>query len=282
MEKNIKDFVSIIIPVYNREFELKRSINSAINQNFSSLEIIVIDDNSDINIEKIIHKFNSNKIIYLRNDKNMGVSFSRNIGIKKAKGNLIAFLDSDDEWLKDKLQLQIEYLNNTNYRIVHTEEIWIRNGKRVNPKKRHKKSGGNIFIPSLDLCLMSPSSIIMKKEIFDIYGMFDENLPVCEDYDLWLRITSKEEVGFIEKPLIIKYGGHSDQLSRKYEAMDRFRVLSLLKILKTITLTEKQKNKVIETIIKKSTILYNGAIKRKKVEESKLYKKWIEEINHYI
>jgi len=275
----MQNFVSVIIPVYNREIELKRAIKSVLNQSFQDFEIIVIDDGSSIDIKRIIEEFNSDRLVYLRNEKNKGISFSRNRGISLAKGDLIAFLDSDDEWLKDKLKKQIEYLNNTQYRIVHTEEIWIRNGKRVNPKKRHTKSGGNIFIQSLELCLISPSSVLIKKEIFEEYGLFDEDLLVCEDYDLWLRITAKEEVGFIKKPLIIKYGGHSDQLSRKYEAMDKFRVKSLIKLLNTVELNDYQKKAVIETIINKSNILYNGAIKRGKVEDAEIYKKWLTEIS---
>ncbi|HOJ64138.1 MAG TPA: glycosyltransferase [Spirochaetota bacterium] len=279
MERSMQNFVSVIIPVYNREIELKRAIKSVLNQSFQDFEIIVIDDGSSIDIKRIIEEFNSDRLVYLRNEKNKGISFSRNRGISLAKGDLIAFLDSDDEWLKDKLKKQIEYLNNTQYRIVHTEEIWIRNGKRVNPKKRHTKSGGNIFIQSLELCLISPSSVLIKKEIFEEYGLFDEDLLVCEDYDLWLRITAKEEVGFIKKPLIIKYGGHSDQLSRKYEAMDKFRVKSLIKLLNTVELNDYQKKAVIETIINKSNILYNGAIKRGKVEDAEIYKKWLTEIS---
>lgn len=279
MERSMQNFVSVIIPVYNREIELKRAIKSVLNQSFQDFEIIVIDDGSSIDIKRIIEEFNSDRLVYLRNEKNKGISFSRNRGISLAKGDLIAFLDSDDEWLKDKLKKQIEYLNNTQYRIVHTEEIWIRNGKRVNPKKRHTKSGGNIFIQSLELCLISPSSVLIKKEIFEEYGLFDEDLLVCEDYDLWLRITAKEEVGFIKKPLIIKYGGHSDQLSRKYEAMDKFRVKSLIKLLNTVELNDYQKKAVIETIINKSNILYKGAIKRGKVEDAEIYKKWLTEIS---
>ncbi len=276
MEKHNK-LVSVIVPVYNREKELERALNSIFNQTYPFYEVIVIDDGSKLNLKKIITKFDQNKIVYLKNQENRGVSFSRNRGIKESNGDLIAFLDSDDEWKKDKLEKQINYMKETGYRVVHTEEIWIRNGVRVNPKKRHKKNGGDIFIPSLELCLMSPSSIILKREIFDIYGLFDENLAVCEDYDLWLRITSKENVGFIEEPLIIKYGGHKDQLSRKYEAMDRFRVQSLLNLLINCELTDYQKEEVKKMIEKKTKILYNGAIKRGK-KDAIIYQKWLKEI----
>ena len=205
MRKN----VSVIIPVYNRSDQLKRAIKSVINQSHQDFEIIVIDDCSDTakyNIKEIVSEYKDDRIIYIRNEINRGVSYSRNIGIVKSKFDYIAFLDSDDEWLPKKLENQLSFFNHSDLNVVHTEEIWIRDGKKVNQKKIHKKTGGDIFIPSLSLCLISPSSVMLKKQIFDIYGLFDEALIVCEDYDMWLRITAFEEVGFIEKPQIIKYG----------------------------------------------------------------------------
>lgn len=279
-------FVSVIIPNFNRVESFYRAVNSVINQTYTDFEIIIIDDGSEKSILEKNRKFvddlkkshNNIPIIMLENVNNMGVSYSRNIGIKNAKGGFIALLDSDDEWLKNKLEIQIEYIKKTGFRVVHCEEIWIRNGVRVNPMKKHKKEGGDIFYRSLELCLMSPSSIIMQRTIFDQFGFFDESMPVCEDYDLWLRITSKEKVGFIEKPLIIKHGGHKDQLSRKYEAMDKYRVYSLFKLIENEDLNYYQKEKVKKAIIKKATILLNGAIKRGKINEANIYESWIYKI----
>ncbi|MFN3411694.1 MAG: glycosyltransferase family 2 protein [Exilispira sp.] len=279
-------FVSVIIPNFNRVESFYRAVNSVINQTYNDFEIIIIDDGSEKSILEKNRKFvddlkkshNNIPIIMLENFNNMGVSYSRNIGIKNAKGRFIALLDSDDEWLKNKLKIQIEYIKKTDFRVVHCEEIWIRNGVRVNPMKKHKKEGGDIFERSLELCLMSPSSVIIERTIFDQFGFFDESMPVCEDYDLWLRITSKEKVGFIEKPLIIKHGGNQDQLSRKYEAMDKYRVYSLLKLIENEDLNDYQKEKIKKTIIKKATILLNGAIKRGKINEANIYESWINKI----
>ncbi|MEJ5273281.1 MAG: glycosyltransferase family 2 protein [Spirochaetota bacterium] len=283
-----KALVSVIIPNFNRVESFQRAVESVIKQTYENFEIIVVDDGSEQSVRNINRRFlekvkrrkyfeGDGKVIYLENERNFGVSYSRNKGIKEAKGDFIALLDSDDEWLEQKLELQVKFFDKTNFRVVHTEEIWVRRGVRVNPMKKHKKEGGDIFFRSLELCLMSPSSIMLKKSIFDDYGYFDESLPVCEDYDLWLRITSKENVGFIESPLIIKYGGHSDQLSRKYEAMDRWRVISLIKLLNSKQLSELQEIEVKKIIEKKAKILYNGAVKRKRYDDAKVYKKWMEE-----
>ena len=112
-------------------------------------------------------------------------------------------------------------------RLCHTEEIWIRNGVRVNQMKKHAKSGGWLFQRSLALCCISPSSVLIHRSLFEDYGDFDESLPACEDYDLWLRITARESVAYVEVPQIYKYGGHEDQLSRAFWGMDRFRIQAL-------------------------------------------------------
>lgn len=274
----MQGYVSVIIPVFNRITYLTRAIESVLSQTHRYFEIIIIDDNSLEDIKTIIDKFHDNKIIYIRNNKNMGVSYSRNIGIKRSKYDLIALLDSDDEWLPKKLEFQIKYLKeHPEYDIVHTEEIWIRNGKRVNPKKKHQKSGGDIFERSLELCLMSPSSILLKRSVFDKHGLFDETLPVCEDYDMWLRILAFEETGYIETPLIIKYGGHSDQLSRKYHSMDKYRVMSLMKIYKNENINKIKKEAIRTILLNKTKILLNGAMKRDNKNDIALYKSWINE-----
>ncbi len=272
----MNDFISVIIPVFNRENELKRALKSVINQTYQNFEIIVIDDCSDDDIHTIAESFNDYRIKYFRNPENKGVSYSRNKGIKNSRYDIICLLDSDDEWLPDKLKLQLDFLlKNKSLNVVHTEEIWIRNHKRVNQGIRHKKSGGDIFIRSLELCLMSPSSIMLKKNIFVKCGYFNEELPVCEDYEMWLKITASEQVGFIEKPLIYKYGGHSDQLSRKYEAMDKFRVMALIDIYNTIDLTEDKRAALIKTAVRKLRILINGAAKRDRIEDKHLYENWL-------
>ena len=264
---NHQNSISVVIPVFNRKQLIERSINSVINQTYPPDEIIVIDDGSIDGTYDLIKK-NFPQVILIHQE-NKGVSAARNVGITIAKGNWIAFLDSDDEWFPEKLEEQINYLKiNNSYKICHTDEIWIRNQARVNPMKKHKKYGGKIYNKCLPLCVLSPSSIIIHKDIFDDVGLFDEKLPVCEDYDMWLRICYKYEVLFLNQKLIYKYGGHDDQLSKKYWGMDRYRVIALEKMIHNKSLSNIEKIATINMGIEKIKILYKGYIKHDHKKEA--------------
>ena len=218
--------ISVIIPTFNRKYVLHRAIESVANQTRPPIEIIVVDDGSTDGTEDwLANSFPSVKYIY---QDNKGVSSARNIGIEVSKGSWVSFLDSDDEWMPTKLEEQESYiLENPEIKFCHTNEIWIRNGVRVNQMKKHQKYGGDIFEKCLDICRISPSSVLIKKDVFDEIGLFDESLRVCEDYDMWLRYTSRFPVLFLDRQLIIKYGGHSDQLSRVNSGIERYRIRSL-------------------------------------------------------
>ena len=263
--------ISVIIPTYNRCDLLKRAINSVIKQTITPKEIIIVDNGSTDQTYQMVSSLFPEINYFI--EKKRGVSAARNKGILESKSKWIAFLDSDDAWKPTKLEKQIEFsiFNQDKYRIIHTDETWYRNKKFLNQLKKHKKSGGNIFKNSLQLCCISPSSVVLKKQIFEEYGLFDENLEVCEDYDMWIRITSKEEVGFLDSPLVSKYGGHSDQLSKKFWGMDRFRIKSLEKNLKNEYFSKSQKINVLDTLIEKLTIVSGGALKRGNKEIFKKY-----------
>ncbi len=264
--------ISVIIPVYNRPSFLPTAVESVLNQTYKDFELIIVDDNSTSDTYFSVYPYLKDKrITYYWLNKNRGVSYSRNYGIKKSKGELIAFLDSDDYWLPEKLEKQIDYILKNNYSICQTEEIWIRKGKFVNPRKKHKKIEGDIFEKSLELCIVSPSAVLIKREVFEKIGLFDENLPACEDYDLWLRVSLHYKVGLLKEKLIVKRNGHEDQLS-KLKALDRYRIYSLLKLLKNHNLDEKRKALVIQTLIKKAKIYINGCIKRGKKDEAEYYR----------
>ena len=263
--------ISVIIPTYNRCDLLKRAINSVIKQTITPKEIIIVDNGSTDQTYQMVSSLFPEINYFI--EKKRGVSAARNKGILESKSKWIAFLDSDDAWKPTKLEKQMEFsiFNQDKYRIIHTDETWYRNKKFLNQLKKHKKSGGNIFKNSLQLCCISPSSVVLKKQIFEEYGLFDENLEVCEDYDMWIRITSKEEVGFLDSPLVLKYGGHSDQLSKKFWGMDRFRIKSLEKNLKNEHFSKSQKINVLDTLIEKLTIVSDGALKRGNKEIFKKY-----------
>lgn len=263
MTKEKKEFrVSVVIPTYNRIAYLSRAITSVLKQSYPVNEIIVIDNGStDQTLGFIKKNFTRIRVI---TEKKRGVSFARNLGIKNCKYNWIAFLDSDDEWITDKIEKQFVLLKESNfkYQFIHTNEIWIKNGMLKNQKKKHLKKGGYIFEDCLDICKISPSSVLIKKELFDRYGLFDNKFKVCEDYELWLRIASKIKIGYLDKPLIKKYGGHKGQLSNKYWGIDRYRVKALEKVLINDNLKGQQKLKVLEYLLNKINIILLGAINR--------------------
>lgn len=266
--------VSVIVPTYNRADRLERALNSIVSQTYQDFELIVVDDGSTDKTSQLMKSFPKAQYFYIK--KNSGVSKARNVGLAFAKGELICFLDSDDLWKEKKIQIQSLWLeNNKDSQICYTDEIWVRNGVRVNPMNRHRKYSGDIFRHCLGLCIVSPSSVMIRAKLFDEIGNFDESLPACEDYDLWLRIASKYAFHFIEEPLIIKYGGHSDQLSRKYWGMDRFRVVALKKLLDQNSL-DKEKLKLTRSVfLEKCSILIKGFEKRGKKEEESFYRELV-------
>jgi glycosyltransferase involved in cell wall biosynthesis len=200
-----------------------------------------------------------------------GVAAARNFGVSRALGSYIAFLDSDDLWRPKKLEVQTAFMKrHPEIQICQSEEIWIRSGIRVNPKAKHQKFSGDIFFRSLDLCLVSPSAVMMTKTLFEQFGGFDESFPVCEDYELWLRIAVEHSVALISEPLVLKRGGHADQLSRSMWGMDRYRVLALQKLLRA-GLHGKRQAAALEVMRSKVAILARGARKRGKEPEAKDY-----------
>ena len=258
--------VSVIIPTFNRFSLISRAIDSVLNQTIKPFEIIVVDDGSSDNTSTFIK--NNYKSVKLIKQNNLGVSKARNVGIKNSSGDWIALLDSDDEWKKNKLEVQIKSLSEYDYySVCHTNEIWIRNGIRVNQKKRHQKYGGDIFDKCLDICRISPSSIIFKKNIINEVGWFDEGLSICEDYDLWLRIAANFKILFIDKPLVIKYGGHSDQLSKSVNGIEAYRIKSLENLLSNTKLIKDYKLLTIKMLITKLDIYKKGLLKRHKKNE---------------
>ena len=266
-----RTMISVIIPTYNRAHLLPRALDSILSQSCLPNEIIVVDDGSTDDTSVLMTSVYP-EIVFIQ-QSNTGVSCTRNVGIKRASGDWIAFLDSDDEWFPEKLEVQMNALyKNPELKICHTNEIWIRNGTRVNPKKKHEKFGGWIFQKCLPLCCISPSSVIIHKSIFDEVGLFDDSLLVCEDYDLWLRITARNPVLYIEKPLLRKYGGHNDQLSRKYWGMDRFRIKSLEKIIYSKELSESDENAAKKMLTEKIHIFIQGAKKRGNIMEVREFK----------
>ena len=271
--------ISVVIPSYNRRHTLERALQSVIEQTSAVDEIILVDDGStDDSAAMTAQLFPDVKLI---RQSNRGVSAARNCGIRAARHDWIALLDSDDSWLAHKIQSIREAARlHPGHVLYHSDEIWMRRGVRVNPMQKHRKSGGWIFKQCLPLCAISPSASVLCKSTLQALGLFDETLPACEDYDMWLRLCHRFPVHFIEQALIIKYGGHEDQLSRKYPAMDRYRVRALHRLLETEPLSEEYFEAARATLRAKLEILRKGAHKHGNSslidEIEPLHRRWCE------
>lgn len=259
--------VSVIITTYNRKTFLRAAVLSVLKQDYRDKEVVVIDDGSTDDSYKEVKDL---PVRYIWKE-NGGVSGARNKGIETAAGEYIAFLDVDDLWRKRKLSIQMSMMHDENYEISYTDEIWMRNGNHLNQKLAHKKYSGLIFEKCLPLCIISPSSVLLKKSVFDAVGLFDETMAVCEDYDMWLRVTAMYPVLFVDKKLIIKQGGHADQLSKRYLGMDRFRIKSIAGVLDGGMLNESMRSIAAAELARKCRIYIQGAKKRGKNEEVEYY-----------
>jgi len=260
----------VIIPTYNRLPKVREAIDSVLKQTYRDFELWVVDDGSTDGTGQALEVL-GNKIKYV-SQANRGVSAARNLGLRVSRGKYVAYLDSDDLWEPRKLEIQVGCMEaNPQFPLCYTDEIWIRKGVRVNPRKKHAKYSGWIFERCLPLCIISPSSALMKRALFQEIEGFDENLPVCEDYDFWLRITCRYPVLFIDRKLIVKRGGHPDQLSNRSWGNDRYRVMALEKLLSFQDLKAEEREMVSRELVRKCHILSRGFHKRGKREEGRKY-----------
>ncbi len=240
-------------------------------QTFTDYEILVVDDGSEDATPEALAPFRSD-VKCITHSENLGVSAARNSGIRESHSPLIAFLDSDDYWLPDKLATQVSFLSEHPEAVAcQTEERWIRRGVRVNPMKKHVKPSGDIFSPSLKLCVVSPSAVVVKRSLLEEVGIFDEDFPVCEDYDLWLRISWKYPIWLIPEPLVMKEGGAPDQLSRSVMGMDRYRIWAIARLIDRACLSERQTEEALKELHFKCRVYGNGCLRRGKKEEGHYY-----------
>lgn len=264
--------ISAVIPTYNRVNLLRHALDSILSQSHQVNEIIVVDDGStDNTVEKLSIDYNTVKFL---EQNNLGVSSARNLGIAKAKSTWIAFLDSDDQWNPKKIEKQIQHLSeNPELKACHTGEKWIRNGIPVQTASFLNKSTERLFERSLERCIICPSSVIISRSVFERIGVFDPDLPICEDYDFWLRLLLTYEIGLVDEPLVLKTGGHADQLSTSTWGLARFHLKSLEKILRTKNINPHRREQVLHTIAYKAELLTKGFIKHEKDIEAKKYRK---------
>jgi len=267
----MEKFVSVIIPTYNREYCLQKAIDSVLAQTYPYFELIVVDDGSEDNTCSLVQNCNAG-IVYIRQE-NKGPAAARNRGVQAARHNLLAFLDSDDWFAENKLEVQATTMQKKPaYLISHTQETWYRNGRILNQRRRHQKNSGDIFNQSLELCAVGMSTVMMHREIFERYGLFDEGYPCCEDYEYWLRISAEQKFLLVDWPLTLKNGGREDQVSSLYRmGIDRFRIRAIMKLLAVGDLTAKQREAAMTELQRKCTIYGKGCIKHGRLEEGRYY-----------
>ena len=262
--------VSVIIPTYNRADLVRQALASVKAQTYRDFEIVVVDDGGTDGTSEVLSAWREIRV--LRHLCRRGVAAARNTGAAAARGQWLAFLDSDDLWLPEKLARQIFWLEGQpELLICQTEETWVRRGVRVNKPLSHRQVAGHIFLPSLSRCMISPSAVILDRRLFEDHGGFDENLPAAEDYDLWLRLTWRYEVGLVNEPLVIKRGGHPDQLSSQW-GLDRFRIRALAKLLEEPDLPAPYARAAGQMLAVKCAIYAQGCEKRGKLTEAARYR----------
>ncbi|WP_319779132.1 glycosyltransferase family A protein [Maridesulfovibrio sp.] len=269
--------VSVIIPTYNRAAQICRAVDSVLAQTFNDFECMVVDDGSTDDTAERLADYADPRLRVFRQE-NMGVSAARNNGIARSGGDLIALLDSDDEWLADKLEKQIPFMEKGGFEISQTDEIWIRKGKRVNQCKKHEKPEGYFFDRSLAMCMVSPSCVIFSRKFWDELGPFDEKMPACEDYDLWLRAGLKYPVGLLRERLTVKHGGRPDQLSNSVECLDLYRIYAIVKLLHSGDISGKEKSLALDELQRKAGFYIGGCRKRGRDEQAAKIERLVEDM----
>jgi len=230
--------VSIIIPTYNREKLIIKALDSIFAQTFNDFEILIIDDASTDNTKEVIESLANPKIKYFRLEKNSGQCVARNYGIKRASGEFIAFLDSDDEWLPEKLGSQMDFFHNgpVNLGVVYGFSYQ----KDMISNKTVLKDGpyfrGDLHEKFLEgFCPPTPSIFLVKKEAIEKVNYFDESLITFVDLDLWIRLSEFYRFDFVEKPVIIKYEQIGDQYVNNFDKRSKGFVLFIKKWEKEVT-----------------------------------------------
>ena len=259
--------VSVIIPTHNRVGLLPQAIDSVLGQTYTNFELIVVDDGSTDGTQSLLASYG--KAIISLHQENRGPAAARNAGIRAARHPLLAFLDSDDQFTRNKLALQTVAMEaQPELLISHTQETWFRNGQLLNQKKHHAREGGDIFARNLALCMVGMSTVMAQRELFDRVGLFDESFPCCEDYEFWLRVSVAHSFLLVDAPLTAKHGGRPDQVSLQFQTgMDRLRIQALEKLLSFSPLTSVQSRLAREELVRKAMLYGNGCLKHGRLEE---------------
>ena len=266
----------IVVPTFNRSQILLRFLENLSRQSYKKFTTVVVDDGSTDDTAEKLSAIDDPRLIILHME-NGGVSAARNFAVENSCGSYIALLDSDDEWLPEKLEKQLEFMESEGLEISQTDEIWIRKGKRVNQCKKHEKPEGFFFERSLAMCMVSPSCVMFTRKFRETVGAFDERMAACEDYDLWLR-GSMFPVGLLRERLTVKHGGRDDQLSNSVGCLDLYRMYSIAKLLASSKLDAGQRKSALAELERKSGYFCGGCRKRDKVNLAKKIEQLVSDV----
>lgn len=207
MDNQRLPLVSVVIPTYNRIHTLPASVDSVLKQSYKNLELIIMDDGSTDGTEEYVKGITDARVRYRKADKNMGPSAARNRGAELAQGEYLAFQDSDDEWMPDKLEKQMKImLGNKNVSLVYSEFGFYMEGKPVivipSPTISYEMKQGDLFSYLLLYPLISTQTILVKTKEFIEAGGFDETLKSYEDFEFSLRFAQNHQIGFVGEQLV--------------------------------------------------------------------------------
>jgi len=269
--------LSVIIPVYNRRDLLKEALDSLDSQRFKDFQVIIADDGSTDGSDETAESWLKTHRGHLLRLKHSGFpGLVRNRAVDLAEGEWIAFLDSDDLWKPEKLQRQLEEIRREpEIRLWHCREIWQRGTQIVSQKKQKHRRRGDLFEDALKKCIIGPSTVLIRRDFWNQTGGFRDDMEIAEDYELWLRMTALEPVGYLDEPLIIKRAGDWDQLSEKYGQIEIFRMRGLAALVESQWFSrhasEQIQSLAVQELIRKYDIYARGCRKRGKEQEAAHY-----------
>jgi glycosyltransferase involved in cell wall biosynthesis len=257
--------VSVVIPNWNRRDLLPEAVRSVLLQSFGDFELIVADDGSTDGSLQALGPLSADPRLRIITPPRSGMPGAvRNRGVEAARGRLVAFLDSDDIWLPGKLRAQLELMESLpGCRLVHGREVWLRGEKIVSQKGQRHGRSGDVFADALEKCMIGPSTVLMEKSLFEESGGFREDMEIAEDYELWLRITDRHPVGYLQEPCIVKRAGEWGQLSEKYGQIEKFRIEGLLKLVESRTFAEPLHRRMAEAVLARKCSIYAAGCRKR-------------------
>lgn len=217
--------VSVIIPTYNRDALLRRAIESVLNQSFDDFEVLVVDGAGSESTLELVRSYGDGRLRYVP-QIGKGIANARNLGVLKARGEFIAFLDDDDRWREDKLELQVETFRELpgDYGLIYTAFTYYYLERDRVLGIKHPRASGDVYRHMLRDNITGTSTIMVRRECFRRAGLFRESFPTCEDWDMWLRMSKICRFGAIDEPLV-DYSIHSGQFSFAKYLAGRYRMI---------------------------------------------------------